>query len=39
VARAGWAARDALGGGALDCEGVVLADGSVALVQARPQVL
>ena len=39
VAKAGWAARDALGGGALDCEGVVLADGSVALVQARPQVL
>jgi alpha-glucan,water dikinase len=39
VAQAGWAARDALGGQPLDCEGVVLHDGTVALVQARPQVV
>ena len=39
VAHAGWAARDALGGQPLDCEGVVLHDGTVALVQARPQVV
>ena len=39
VAHAGWAARDAFGGQPLDCEGVVLYDGTVALVQARPQVV
>jgi len=39
IAKAGWAARDALQGGALDCEGVVLEDGRIVLVQARPQVI
>ena len=39
IAAAGWAARDALGGAPLDCEGVVAEDGKVSLVQARPQVL
>lgn len=39
VAAAGWKVEEALGGKPVDVEGVVMEDGSVAVVQARPQVL
>lgn len=39
IAKAGWQVEEALGGKPVDIEGVVLEDGSVAVVQARPQIL
>lgn len=39
VAEVGWKVEAALGGKPVDIEGVVTADGKVAVVQARPQIL